>query len=150
MKLAEALIQRADLQKRLQQLRSRLTSNALVQEGEKPAEDPMALLAELDGVIADLTDLITRINLTNAATVDGGETMTALLARRDCLTMKVDAMRSLVSEASATVMRGTKSEIIIRSAVPVQALQKQTDDLSKELRELDVRIQSLNWTTELT
>ena len=46
MKLAEALSERADIQKRIQQLRSRLRRNALVQEGEKPAEDPHALLEE--------------------------------------------------------------------------------------------------------
>ena len=48
MKLAEALILRADLQKRLEQLRQRLILNAQVQEGEQPAEDPESLLRELD------------------------------------------------------------------------------------------------------
>ena len=38
MKLAEALILRADIQKRIEQLRSRLTDNAKEQEGEKPGE----------------------------------------------------------------------------------------------------------------
>lgn len=36
MKLAEALSERADIQKRIQQLRSRLRRNALVQEGKNP------------------------------------------------------------------------------------------------------------------
>ena len=36
MKLAEALIQRADCQKRIAQLRQRLTRSAKVQEGEQP------------------------------------------------------------------------------------------------------------------
>ena len=40
-------------------------------------------------------------------------------------------------------------EIKIYSTVSVAALQKQADSLSKQLRELDVRIQSANWTTEL-
>ena len=48
MKLAEALILRADIQKRIEQLKSRLADNAKVQEGEKPSEEPKALLAELD------------------------------------------------------------------------------------------------------
>ena len=48
MKIAEALIERADIQKRIEQLRDRLSSNALVQEGEEPAEDPTSLLTELD------------------------------------------------------------------------------------------------------
>ena len=37
MKLAEALQERADLNRRLEQLRVRLCNNATVQEGEKPA-----------------------------------------------------------------------------------------------------------------
>lgn len=48
MKIAEALIERADIQKRIEQLRDRLSNNALVQEGEEPAEDPTSLLSELD------------------------------------------------------------------------------------------------------
>ena len=44
MKLAEALQERADLNRRIEQLRYRLGNNALMQEGEKPAEDPAALL----------------------------------------------------------------------------------------------------------
>ena len=51
MKLAEALVLRADVQKRIRQMQSRLNQSALVQEGEQPPEDPQALLAELaDGV----------------------------------------------------------------------------------------------------
>ena len=49
MKLAEALQERADLNRRIQQLQQRLENNAMVQEGERPAEDPAELLAELDG-----------------------------------------------------------------------------------------------------
>ena len=43
MKLAEALILRADCQKRIAQLKSRLLTNAKVQEGDKPAEAPQEL-----------------------------------------------------------------------------------------------------------
>ena len=149
MKLAEALILRADLQRRLAQLQRRLFANAKVQKGETPAEDPEALLAELDALTAQLASLMTRINLTNAKTVDGGETMTALLAQRDCLRTKENALREFLSEASSVVMRGTRSEVIVKSTVSVAALQKRSDALSKELRELDTRIQSLNWTTEI-
>jgi len=43
MKLAEALILRADIQKRIEQLKSRLADNAKGQEGENPSEEPKAL-----------------------------------------------------------------------------------------------------------
>ena len=40
MKLAEALQERADLNRKIAQLKSRLLNNVLVQEGEKTVEDP--------------------------------------------------------------------------------------------------------------
>lgn len=149
MKLAQALADRADLQKRIEQLRERLVANAKVQEGETPAEDPAELLAQLDTATAQLEALMVRINLTNAATADDGETLTSLLARRDCLNKKLAVLRDFIRSASATVMRGTRTEIKIKSAMPVAPLQSQADKLAKQLRELDARIQCLNWTTEL-
>ncbi len=149
MKLAEALILRADLQKRLLQLRERLELNARVQEGEQPAEDPAALLKELDALLAEQEDLFRRINLTNARTEAGGELLTALLARRDCLTEKISMLRDFLNTASNITGRTSRMEIKIHSTVPVAELRKQVDSLSKQLRELDIRIQSANWTAEL-
>lgn len=54
MKLANALSLRSELQTRIRQLESRLDNNALVQEGESPAEDPMELLRELEEDYAQL------------------------------------------------------------------------------------------------
>jgi len=65
MKLAEALILRADYQKRIEQLKKRLLNCVKVQEGEEPSENPKVLLAEVDNNIQELTMLIQRINKTN-------------------------------------------------------------------------------------
>ena len=72
-----------------------------------------------------------------------------LLARRDCLRVKVSVYQDFCREASGTVDRMTRTEIKILSTVPVKEIQKTCDSLSKEYRELDVFIQSVNWTTEL-
>ncbi|MCQ2432227.1 MAG: DIP1984 family protein [Clostridia bacterium] len=149
MKLAEALQMRADLTSRISSLRMRLGSNALVQEGEQPSEDPYSLLTELDACISQLEELITRINMTNCQTLSDGETLTALLARRDVIKMKVSAYRDLVNESSQSARRATRSEIKILPTVKVSALQKTIDELSKELRLLDNRIQQCNWTVDL-
>ena len=58
MKLAEALQERADLNCKIDELRNRLQHNALVQEGEEPAEAPEELLTELDFSIDRLEELI--------------------------------------------------------------------------------------------
>ena len=149
MKLAEALNERADIQRRIAQLESRLIDNAKVQEGEEPAERLEDLLAELDGLFSRLEELMSKINWTNSQTIQEGHTMTQLLARRDCLTRKIGVLRSFLQSASATVSRATRSEIKIKSTVSVAKMQKQVDGLSKELRELDSAIQALNWTTNL-
>lgn len=149
MKLAEALAERADLQKRLEQTKSRLKNNAWVQEGERPAEDPTALEGELAALCDQLERLVTRINLTNAAALEDGESITALLARRDALSIRTAALRDFLDEASRTPVRAARGEIKILPTVSVQEYRKKADALSKELRELDMRIQRLNWTTDL-
>ena len=149
MKLAEALILRSDLQNRLELLRERLRANALVQEGEKPAEDPAALLEELSSGTAQLEELIARINLSNAVIRKDGKTLTELLAHREALTLRISIARSLLETASRPIMRGSRMEVKIFSTVDVAAIRQETDGLSQELRLLDTAIQSTNWTEEL-
>lgn len=149
MKLAEALQERADLNRRIEQLRYRLSNNVLVQEGEKPLEDPAALLEELESSFTRLEWLIARINLTNCAIKVEGRSLTELIARRDVLSLRADAYRRLVEEASQNTHRATRTEIKILSAVDVPALQRQADDASRELRLLDNTLQATNWTADL-
>ncbi len=149
MKLAEALQLRGDLQKRLEQLSSRLYNNATVQEGEAPAEDPAALLEEYEDCAGQLETLIARINRTNCETRTDSGTLTELLAKRDCLKMRVRTYQDFLSAASNLTRRTTRSEIKILSAVPVPEYRKRADALSRQLREVDGVIQGANWTTEL-
>lgn len=149
MKLAEALQERADLNRRIEQLRYRLNNNVLVQEGEKPLEDPASLLEELESSFTRLEWLIARINLTNCAVKVEGRSLTELIARRDVLSLRAEAYRRLVEEASQNTHRATRTEIKILSAVDVPALQRQADDASRELRLLDNTLQTTNWTADL-
>ena len=105
MKLAAALIERADLQTALTQLQTRLLNNAKVQEGVKPNEDPKDLLKELDEVSKQLEDYIYRINMTNAATLVDETPLTSLLAKKDVLTKKIGILRAFLNESSALVDR---------------------------------------------
>ncbi len=149
MKLAEALQERADVNARLEQLRERMASNALVQEGETPPEDPAELMREFDECVTRLEYLMNRINLTNCATLVDGKTLTEHIARRDCLKVRIGAYRRVLNEASQPARRAMRSEIKILSTINVRERQKQIDDLSKELRLTDNLIQSANWTTDL-
>ena len=149
MKLASALSERSDIQRRLSELSDRLSNNAKVQEGDTPSEDPQALLAEMDSMISRLEELIFRINMTNSKCSIDGVTMTQMLARRDCMQKRLAMLRGFLDCASSRVERYSRSEIAIHSTVDVAALQKQVDSLAAELRRTDEKIQELNWTTEL-
>jgi hypothetical protein len=149
MKLAEALILRADCQKRIAQLKSRLLMNAKVQEGDQPAETPQELIAELGRVSNELLDLIKRINRTNSAIAFGGGTISDALAERDVLALQRAAYAELAQTAAISQARFTRSEVKYVSTVDVAAIQKRADELAKNYRDLDARIQEVNWQTEL-
>lgn len=149
MKLASALSERTDIQNRISELSVRLNNNAKVQDGDKPAEDPIELMEELDRLIKRLEELMARINLTNSRTLSDGRTITEILAHRDCLKRKIELTRSFLNTASSKVNRMTRTEIKIVSTVSVSEIQTDLDELSKQLRITDEKIQELNWTTEL-
>ena len=149
MKIAEALQERADLNRRIESLRIRLNTNAIVQEGEKTPEDPLQLIEELERCSERLEKLIMRINLTNSFTLVDGTSLTALIAKKDVMTNKISVYRDFLLCASNVAQRAKRTEIKILSTVDVAQLQKKIDDMSKELRQLDNKIQAANWTTEL-
>ena len=149
MKLAEALNQRADLQKRIAQLRERLANNVKVQEGDQPAENPDDLFKELEGSLKQLKDLIVSINRTNQETVWEVKTLTEMIAEKDVLSMHLGALRTTLEAANVRSDRFSRNEIKFVRTVDVNALQKKVDDLSKELRELDSNLQQANWMTDM-
>lgn len=149
MKLAEALALRADLQKRVAQLRSRIKNAAKVQEGDKPAEDPNEMMAEFNDCLLRLEDLIVRINKTNQETrLRDGQTLTAKIAHRDILTKKATVLSDICDYLSERERYG-RQEIKYVNTMDAAKLRKQADDCSKRLRETDVEIQAANWTIDL-
>lgn len=150
MKLAEALVLRADLQNRVEQLRGRLLASALVQEGEQPPEQPQTLLAELDDLLGQLATLVLAINRTNLETSMAAQpSITAALARRDMLDLRLGILRQVADAASQRIDRYGRSEIRRVSTVDVAALRRDLDGLAQQRRELDTAIQATNWTVDL-
>jgi hypothetical protein len=149
MRLAEALQERADLVRRIEELKRRIANNVLVQEGEKPAEDPAELLKELDSCMQRMEELIASINITNARTRVKGTTLTEMIARKDVLQLKISAYRDAVYQASLSTSRARGTEIKVKPLLRAADLQKQIDLMSKELRETDNLLQETNWKTEL-
>jgi hypothetical protein len=149
MKLAEALSIRADLQKRIAQLKDRLKNNSKVQEGDVPVEEPKGLWVELNDHLMQLESLIYRINVTNMHTVHNGQTLTKLIAVKDVLTLRVSLMREVLKHTAEREERYSRQEIKYVLTVDAAELRREVDSYSQQLRELDVEIQSLNWAVEL-
>ncbi|MCQ2444952.1 MAG: DIP1984 family protein [Mailhella sp.] len=149
MKLAEALVHRKEMMTRLNQLDGRLKNNATYQEGSRTVEDPLELLAELSRCASDLQNLIARINRTNALTVIDGTSLADMLAERDARTLEARVMREFLNAASELSDRFSRNEIVMHSSVDVAELRRRADEKSKAIRDLDLRIQELNWKTEL-
>jgi hypothetical protein len=106
---------------------------------------------EADRLLDELESLIRRINRTNAATDLGTDsTMTDALARRDAPRLRHSV---LVDAADGAAGRGQyrqlRSELRYLSALPVGEPRRRADDVSREIRELDTRIQQANWDIEL-
>ncbi|WP_193612569.1 DIP1984 family protein [Nocardioides lijunqiniae] len=148
MMVAEALIERADLQKRVEQLRQRIETNARYQEGEEPSEDAATLLRECGDVLVQLRRVVTAINLTNATTtVADGRTLTELLAEREALRARHSVLVAAAAAASGSGhgYRQMRSELRQIAALPVAEVRREADQVARELRVLDVLVQRTNW-----
>ena len=149
-KLAEALILRADCQKRIELLRQRIVRNVSVQEGNDPLEDAGRLIAEAERVADDLVSLIQRINRTNTGSqLSDGMTISDALAQRDMLAKRQAIHREAANAASEWTGRWLQSELRMLTSVDVAQLQQRVDDLGEQYRNLDVQIQGANLQVDL-
>jgi hypothetical protein len=155
MKLAEALLLRADRNRTYEQLRARIGASARYQEGEQPPEDARALVDACSSVLDELEQLIRRINRTNTATtMPDGRTVSDALAERDVLRLRYWLLSGAADAASGAgqremIMRSTRSELKVVTELDIGALRQRASDVARRTRELDAQIQQVNWTTEL-
>lgn len=146
MKLAEALLLRADLQKKLESLRERIGRNTVVQEGEKPSEDPNALLDQAKVICQKLKALVFAVNQANLTGRTGkGRTLTEALAERDAHALQHSILQTAATSAAKPPERYGVKEIRWVKTVDVAALQKSVDNMARTLRELNAEIQEANW-----
>ena len=150
MKLAEALLLRVDLQKKLRQIEARLVKNAKTQGDEPPSEHPNDLLIEFDECNKQWEEIIQRINRTNSFTkTDSGISIADMIIQRDAIKQKLNSLYKLSEGATIGHDRYSRSEIVWRSSVSVVEIQKRINELSKAYRETDTKLQALNWNTDL-
>ena len=150
MKLAEALIERKALKTKMEELKKRIYQNARIQEGEEPIESPLELLEALRRETEDFERLIVRINETNNVTkLSEDMTLMQAIVRKDMLHYLHLVHLNLADKASPLNDRYSQREIKYLPSVNVSDLRKTADEIAREYRQLDAKIQEANWGTEL-
>ena len=146
MKLAEALLLRADLMKKIEHLQYRITPLLIVSDDRLPQEDPAELMAQLRKTISDLESIIIRINKTNNETlVEGEGVLMEALAKRDSLKMLAEKLRNIRQSAQVNNI----SDKNLKTTIDIKKLQAEMDQTGRAFREIDNKIQEINWLTEL-
>ena len=150
MKLAELLMERAECQRRIAQLSSRLRDCAKVQEGDSPPVKPEVMLKEVVELHSQLEELIKRINHVNVTNeLEPGLTLADAVTRRDMLRSQRELYDSLVKASQVSEGRYSMKEIRYVSTMDVSELIRKTDELSKAVRMMDARIQARNWEVDV-
>ena len=146
MKLAEGLLLRADLLKKIEHLQNRIKPVLIVSDDKQPQEDPIVLLAQLRKAIQDLELIIVRINKTNNETIVEGEGLLyEALDKRDTLKMLSEKLRN-IRQAAQIYNTG---ETNLKATISIKNLQIEMDQTGRAFREIDSKIQEINWLTEL-
>lgn len=146
MKLAEGLLLRADLLKKIEHLQNRIRPVLVVSDDKLPQEDPDKLIAQLRKAIQDLETLIIRINKTNNETlVEGEGVLMEALAKRDSLKMLSERLRRIRLDAQFN----NSGDSNLKNTISIKKLQNEMDETGRAFRKIDSKIQEINWLTEL-
>src|ERR1044071_9780267 len=156
MKLAEALLEKKTLTSRIGELQNRYVAAAVIEEGSSPDETPEELLTSLLAAFQRWEELTIAINTTNNLIQVGDKTMMQVLAHRDSLKTQISHITAIANsirqrnQVHRIYRHENGPKMVVAEGVDAKRFIKLGDDLSKELRELDLQIQAANWAYELT
>lgn len=178
MRLAEALIEKKDLQARIGELQNRYTASAVIEDGENADETPADLLRSLENAMERMEDLTVSINLANnrvflplvdehtgvtltdeylqkhpRATATAS-TMMEGIAHRDNLKMRIGQYNGILNSIqqrnrNRRYAGENAPKMVVTEGVEASHFIKLVDRLGKELRLLDASIQATNWANDL-
>lgn len=150
MKLAELLIERSETQKKIARFSSRLNDYATVQEGDQPPFEPEKMLQIIDRLHIKLEDAIKTINRINMTTeLEPGVTLAEAVTRRDVMKSRRNIYHGLCTASVIRDSRYSKKEIKFVTTLDVDRIIDVTDELAKDIRILDAKIQMKNWEVEV-
>ena len=147
--IAEALQERADLNSKISSIRERLADNIIVQDGDKPVEDPNDLRSQLEKAIERLAYIMYKINTTNCMTVVEGRSLTEIIAEKDALKLSCLVYKASMRNAGSITRRVRASDIRLVQTIDIIEWQRKIDEISGRIRELDTILQKTNWIVDL-
>lgn len=149
MKLAEALLEIKTLKEHIAFLNDYLCQNVIYQDGSSPTDSISDLLLDLKTSLRRQEKLVAMVNLRNCITRVDNCSLTEMMAHKDALLKEIAIKQNMLKSASQPLVNIAGSAIKMHTNLDGKKLRKDIDDLAKELRELNNKLQSTNWSTEL-
>ena len=143
MKLSEALMERKDLIKKVNNIKEEITSNLVTREGFQLPFDMKSLFTDYKELQTKLETLNLRIDKTNAAHLT--EKLNALRILDSVMIFYKQCRKTLLSEHSSMY----REEPVYERNYDINRLNEEIELFEIERRKLDREIQSINWQTEL-
>jgi hypothetical protein len=153
MKLAEALLNRKSLLEKINNFSATIEPSLHHEDGEVQDADYNVLITEFQDAVAEYIDLVIRINLTNNATLIEFNGVKMFIMRAIALKESFTLTKNLFTnlgyrrQPKKAVYGQTTVDII--HDVPQSHIKNELNRGEKSIRELDVIIQTANWSTEL-
>ncbi len=146
MKLAEALLERRDLQNKLLGLKNTMISQSLIEEGDKLEVSMDELLKEYHIVNVQLEKIIVGIHEKNQTVIvlETKETLQATLEKREGYRREYDVYQQIIS-TQQDQRRFARNEIKMVPSFSQKELTEKLNELAKKIRQVDALIQQTNW-----
>lgn len=150
MKLAEALMERKNLENDINGLNERISEEAITQKDYEVLDD---LNLEFEKHIEQYDkyeEIVNKINEANSRVYDG-VTNLELLNKRKVLSKKYRDVKEIYLASKKPLKQEIYGDKIIEKKLNIDKmiLKKELNKICKEARELEVKIQSRNWTIEI-
>lgn len=152
MRLAEALILRKYNKEQLESFQHEISSILFVAEGQEPEENIYEMLDSLAELTSKQIQLISDIEKTNALTeIEGIGSIAKALTIRQMLSQKQRIINALCESiqygrSDRRIGIGQGSDV---QTISIVELKEISNEIGKSLRELEVKLQQTNWSTEL-
>ncbi|EMG48827.1 hypothetical protein SBY92_004112 [Candida maltosa Xu316] len=156
MKLAEALQKSSTLNKEISRLESKISSSLILQEGQLPKGNVDEKYEEYVTKKAEKTKLSASINYTNnTSPIDktiydnpNVNTISDLVLYRSLLSSKLSVVKDIASNGTVRNL-SSKDQIKFDSCVDVGIYEDKAEALQKEIENIDLKLQEINWSADL-